>query len=133
MEVIVDTNVLVYETVEDSIYHEEVVEKLNRFSRIYISFNILIEFILVLKKLGLDEKFICDKVVELLDRSKIELVNVRKSDIERAIEIIIKEKSSMLRVNDKLVLSLALKLGIPLYTYDKQLKFQAEKFDVNLV
>lgn len=56
MEAIVDTNILVYEMVEDSIYHEEVVDRLGRLERVHIPTNILIEFILVLKKLGVTIK-----------------------------------------------------------------------------
>ncbi len=133
MEVVVDTNVLVYETVEDSLYHKEVVEKLNRFSRIYVPFNILIEFILVLKKLGLDENFICNKVKELLKKSNIELINARKDDLRRVVDRIMSERLSVLRINDKLVLELAIKMDKTLYTYDKQLRAQAEKYGANLI
>ncbi|MBC7092142.1 MAG: PIN domain-containing protein [Nitrososphaeria archaeon] len=133
MECIVDTNILVYETVEDSLYHREVVERLEDITKIWIPVNILVEFALVLKKLGLDENFVCNKIKELLRKGKIELINVRKSDFEKAIEIISNEKLSILRLNDKLILSSASRMRIPLYTYDKHLKSEATKFGVSII
>lgn len=133
MESVVDTNILVYETVEDSLYHEEVVKTLQNMTRIYVPVNILVEFALVLKKLSLDENFICNKIRELLRKGKIELINIRKSDFDKAVEIIANEKLSVLRLNDKLILLSALRIGISLYTYDKQLKSEAIKYGVTLV
>ena len=60
MEAIVDTNVLVYETIEDSMYHEEVVNRLERIDVLYLPTNVLIEFILVMKKLGLKFEVVVD-------------------------------------------------------------------------
>ena len=39
MEVIVDTNILVYETVEDSIYHKDMMEKLEKVGMMKILFK----------------------------------------------------------------------------------------------
>ena len=133
MEVIVDTNILVYETVEDSIYHKDVMEKLEKIDVLYLPTNILIEFILVMKKLGLEENFIVNKVLEILEDKRIRLFSIKSVDFREALKIIGQEKMNTGKINDKIVLALARKNKLPIYTYDKQLKRQAKNLGIGTI
>ncbi|RJX16162.1 PIN domain-containing protein [Candidatus Bathyarchaeota archaeon] len=134
MEVIVDTNILVYETVEDSIYHKDVMEKLEKIDVPYLLItNILIEFILVMKKLGLEENFIVNKVLEILEDKRIRLFSIKSVDFKEALKIIGQEKMNTGKINDKIVLALARKNKLPIYTYDKQLKRQAKNLGIGTI
>jgi len=133
MEAIIDTNILVYETIEDSMYHKEVVEKLKDLESLYIPTNILIEFILVMKKLKLENQIIMRKILEILEDPSITLINIAKMDFKESLRIIIRENRDMKEINDKIILALAKRKNLPIYTYDRQLKQQARKYGVKVL
>jgi len=126
LEAIVDTNVLVYETIEDSMYHEEVVDRLERIDILYLPTNVMIEFILVMKKLGLTETFIVRKALEILREEKVKLTSIRDVDFREALKMIRQERVDIKRINDKLILAFSKRSRVPIYTYDRQLKTQAQ-------
>jgi len=133
MEAIIDTNILIYETIEDSMYHKEVVEKLKDLESLYIPTNILIEFILVMKKLKLENKVIMYKISEILEDPSISLISIAKMDFKESLKIIIRENRDMKEINDKIILALAKRKNLPIYTYDRQLKQQARKYGVKVL
>ncbi|RLE80421.1 MAG: type II toxin-antitoxin system VapC family toxin [Thermoprotei archaeon] len=133
MEAIIDTNILIYETIEDSMYHKEVVEKLKDLESLYIPTNILIEFILVMKKLKLENKVIMHKISEILEDPSISLISIAKMDFKESLKIIIRENRDMKEINDKIILALAKRKNLPIYTYDRQLKQQARKYGVKVL
>ena len=133
MEAIIDTNILVYETIEDSMYHKEVVEKLKDLESLYIPTNILIEFILVMKKLKLENQIIMRKILEILEDPSITLINIAKMDFKESLRIIIRENRDMKEINDKIILALAKRKNLPIYTYDRWLKQQARKYRVKVL
>jgi hypothetical protein len=128
VEAVIDTNVLVYATVEDSVHHKEVTGRLEELAKVYIPTNVMIEYILVLKKLGVDEEFIINKVMEILSDEKTRLTGITKKDFEEALRMIEKEKVDVNRINDKVILSIARRNDLPLYTYDRQLRQQESMF-----
>jgi len=125
MEAIIDTNVLVYETVEDSLYHEEATKKMGELKTVHLPTNVLIEFILLMKRLGLSEGFIAKKVLRILEGENFKLVDITSSDFRESLSLIAREGTSVKRINDKMILALARRKGLPILTYDKQLKQQA--------
>ena len=133
MEAIIDTNILIYETIEDSMYHKEVVEKLKDLESLYIPTNILIEFILVMKKLKLENKVIMHKISEILEDPSISLISIAKMDFKESLKIIIRKNRDMKEINDKIILALAKRKNLPIYTYDRQLKQQARKYGVKVL
>ena len=133
MEAIIDTNILVYETIEDSMYHKEVVEKLKDLESLYIPTNILIEFILVMKRLKLENQIIMRKILEILEDPSITLINIAKMDFKESLRIIIRENRDMKEINDKIILALAKRKNLPIYTYDRWLKQQARKYGVKVL
>ena len=101
---VVDTNVLIYDFLENSPFHKASRELLNSLDKIILLPNILVEFILVSLRLKIDENIIRNKVEEILKNSI--LVRIKKEDVIGAINLNIKE------VNDALLVIVAKRLGL---------------------
>ena len=133
MESVIDTNILVYATVEDSLFHEECLKKLNELSKIYFPPTVIEEFVLVLRELGISEDFIRKQVKVILEDPKVKVLSLNSKDLKDAIEILGREKVSTRRFNDKLILLSAKKNRLPIYTYDKKLREQSKKMGIELL
>ena len=127
VEAVIDTNVLVYDTMEDSSYHEDVRDKLYRLEKWVVPSVVLEEFALVLMQLKVKESFIRDKILEILLNEKTEVASLSKQHFIDSIDIISREKVSVNRLNDKLIVSVAKAKKSPIFTYDKEIKGQWNK------
>ena len=72
-----------------------------------------------------------DKGSEILNRRDTEIVPLRKSHFKEAIKTISEEDGSLRKINDKILLAIARRTGIQIYTYDRRLKGQAERKMLN--
>lgn len=133
MESVIDTNVLVYALIEDSIFHEECLRKLEMLRRIFLPITVIEELVLVLKKLGIEESMIRRQVKEIVSDPKVVLVNLEKKDVESAISILERERLTVKRFNDKLILLAAKKNDLPIYTFDRELKKECGKLKVKIL
>ncbi len=133
MECIVDTNVLVYETFEDSESHEEVVKKLSEMELIYVPGVVILELTIILKRLKYDSSIILDKIREIFNRNRYVVLDIYVDDIIFAIDILSRHGKNVSSLNDKIVLSVAKRLGKPIYTYDKDLKRQCKRLGVPII
>ena len=133
MECIVDTNVLVYETFEDSESHEEVVKKLSEMELIYVPGVVILELTIILKRLKYDSSIILDKIREIFNSNRYVVLDIYVDDIIFAIDILSRHGKNVSSLNDKLVLSVAKRLGKPIYTYDKDLKRQCKSLGVPII
>jgi predicted nucleic acid-binding protein len=129
MDLVIDTNILIYDFIENSEYHREVKEK-TRNKLLIVPTNILIEFILVCKKLDIDDKEIYKKVEEILENCFI--VEIDESLIKEAISICKEHKIDLKEINDIILLSISKKFGCYLYTYDKKLRKIGNKLGVKI-
>jgi len=127
VEAIIDTNVLVYDTIEDSVFHDDVRNKLSRLKRWVIPTVVLEEFALVLIQLKVEEKFIKEKFSEILSSEKTEVASILKEHFLDSTNIISKEKTSFRRLNDKLIVSVAKTRKLPIFTYDGEIKREWHK------
>jgi hypothetical protein len=127
VEAVIDTNVLVYDTMEDSSFHEDVRDKLYRLEKWVVPSVVLEEFALVLMQLKVKESFIRDKILEILLNEKTEIATLSKQHFIDSIDIISREKVSVNRLNDKLIVSVAKAKKSPIFTYDKEIKKQWKK------
>jgi len=127
VEAVIDTNVLVYDTMEDSSFHEDVRDKLYRLEKWVVPSVVLEEFALVLMQLKVKESFIRDKILEILLNEKTEIATLSKQHFIDSIDIISREKVSVNRLNDKLIVSVAKAKKSPIFTYDKEIKRQWKK------
>lgn len=121
---IIDTNVLIYDTFEDFEKHEEARKILDSLPEWFIPSIVLIEFVAFLNKSKLKKEQILDKIEELMKNPKVSLVRVEREDVLEAIKKVRKEDLSTLRINDKIILSIAQRLDKNLITFDKRLKAQ---------
>ena len=122
MEAVIDTNVLVYDTIEDSTYHEDAKKKLSTLKKWVIPTIVLEEFTIVLLQLKVEKSFIRKKLLEILHDEKVEIVPLTRQYFIDSINIVSKENISFKRLNDKLIVSVAKARKLPIFTYDKEIK-----------
>lgn len=124
---ILDTNILIYDTFEDTTHHKEAKALLDSLSEWNVPSVVIIEFIAFLNKLRLKKEDIVYKLSELISNPRFNLVEIEKEDLLVALKIIKDEKLSPLRLNDKIILSISKRRGENLITFDKELKREFEK------
>ena len=124
MKALIDTNVLVYDTFEDSIYHAEAKKLLDSLDRWIIPSIVIHEYVWVMRALRIEAGEVAYKVEEYLQHHKTELVNETPEDIGRALSLIEKEGLNLSQYNDKIMLSLAIRVA-SLATFDRKLRKQA--------
>jgi len=84
VEALIDTNVLVYDTIEDSVFHEEAKKTLDKLDRWLIPSVVIEEFVLVLNQLNLKREIKGKKIDEILKSKRIEIVSIERSDLSSA-------------------------------------------------
>ncbi len=124
MSAVINTNVLVYDTFEDSVYHAEARGLLDSLSERIIPLIVIHEYVWVTRSLEVDVRETAYKVEEYLQHYKTRLVNETAGDVMRALDLVQKEKLSLSQYNDKIILTVALKTG-KLATFDTRLRKQA--------
>jgi len=129
LSAVIDSNVYVYRAIEDSVHHERSKELLNTLSRWVTPTLVVHEVVWTLSELvGRQAALLYVKA--LLAHSKVEVVPVTKQDISWALEAVVDEDLSLARYNDKAVLSVARRTGLPLLSFDKKLLSQASRAGV---
>jgi predicted nucleic acid-binding protein len=124
---VVDTNVLIYDTFEDTSYHEDARRILDSLPEWRIPSIVLVEYIAFLNRIRLGREKILDKLYELVNDPKFSLVDVEKGDVLEALKTVENEKLSTLRLNDKIILSISKRVGENLVTFDRSLKGEFDK------
>ncbi|MEM1546176.1 MAG: PIN domain-containing protein [Candidatus Methanomethylicia archaeon] len=133
MEALIDTNVLVYDTIEDSVFHEEAKKTLDKLDRWLIPSVVIEEFVLVLNQLNLKREIIGKKIDEILKSKRIEIVSIERSDLSSACISVLSEKLSFKKFNDKIILSIAKRRKTHLFTFDSELKKEGKRYGVELI
>lgn len=87
--------------------------------------NILVEFILVSRRLKIADDEIKAKVEEILKNSI--MVRVRKEDIREAISLSLKE------INDAIIVCVAKRLNVPVISLDSDVKKLGENIGVLVI
>ena len=131
MACVLDTNVLVYDTLEDAELHEVASKVLGTLDRWLLPSVVFEEYVFVLEKLQIKRRFIAAKVSELLHLRNAELVPLEKTDIAAATEIISRERVPFRNFNDKLILSVAKRRSAMLFTFDSALDTQRSNLGIN--
>jgi len=124
---VVDTNVLIYDTFEDTSYHEDARRILDSLPEWRIPSIVLVEYIAFLNRIRLGREKILDKLYELVNDPKFSLVDVEKGDVLEALKTVENEKLPTLRLNDKIILSISKRVGENLVTFDRSLKGEFDK------
>ena len=133
MKLLPDTNVLIYETVEDSDHHEEVCRILDECSEIFIPSLIIHEYFWVALRLRINIKIVLTKIEEYLDDPRtyyfIESLNVYRN----AVNMLLEDGKDYREINDYIILAVAYDEKIVLATYDEDLRRAAMQRGVNVI
>ncbi len=131
MKAVIDTNVLIYDRIEDSIFHEEARKKLDELENWFIPSVVIEEFVFVLTQLNVNKNIIGKMVEEILTNKKAVIIPLEKIDVSNATSFILSEATSFKKFNDKLILSVAKRKNAPLFTFDSELKKEGKKHKIN--
>lgn len=126
MSAVVDTNVLIFDTFEDSEFHIEAMKLLDSLKRWILPFIVFHEYVWFMKGEKLDLSFSREKVTEYLTHAKTNPVPIQVDDILFSIQRIKEYRD----YNDFLILSAAKRMGHVLLTFDERLKKYANQHGV---
>jgi hypothetical protein len=129
MSSVLDTNVLVFDTFEDSQLHKVATSKLDTLDRWYIPSIVFHEYVWFMKAEDMELGFGKNKLLEYLTNAKTTYCPVEPVDILFAS----REMADYREYNDLLVLSVSRRMDQPLLTYDKPLQKACERFNVKTV
>lgn len=118
----IDTNVLVFDSFEDSEHYEEAANLLNDLQRWIIPGIVIHEYVWVLTGLDLPPSFLRSKVREYLLNEKTSFSPTNIGNINYAL----KNMEKITEYNDLLILSTALRDDQYLASFDKKLRSRAE-------
>lgn len=122
MKLLPDTNILVYDTIEDSGRHDEAAKIIDSASEILISPIVIHEYIWVMLRLNISPKIISVKVHEYLEDIRARYINESLKVINDALKMFEEDKALLRDINDYIILSLALNTRAVLATFDRGLK-----------
>ena len=132
MEAVIDTNVLIYEFIEDSEYHNDVKEVLNMLDNIIIPEIVINEFIYVSSKIGVSFNIIKNKILEIYNSYQSEIIEIKNDyiiDIINNFSNIYEFKN----FNDVIISFISKAKDIPLFTFDNNLKKYCTKNKIKLL
>ena len=127
----IDTNVLIYDYVEDSEYHKRAEEILDSLDKWVIPVIVIHEFVWFLKGMKLEDRL--QDVVSYIRHEKAEVVCDCIENVYDAIDILMKEKLSLSNYKDMVILSHAIRGKYPLVTFDKRLTKIAQRYGVKVI
>ncbi|WP_456478395.1 PIN domain-containing protein [Geoglobus ahangari] len=125
MKAVIDTNVLIYDTFEDSVYHLQARNLLDELRQWYIPAIVIHEYVWALKSLGVSSKDVLYKVEEILNHYKSQLIEDTEYDILRALSNVVEKNLSLSRYNDEVILSAAIRKRASIATFDERLRRRA--------
>ncbi len=127
-----DTNVLVYETVEDSPNHEKASEIMDSARSIILPSIVLHEYLWVMiKRLQVPLDFMIGKIDEYFSDRRIRYVTEPPDAVLDSLELL--KTGSVRNLNDYLILSTAVRYDAVLATFDRELVRMAENLGVEVV
>ena len=129
MEAVIDTNVVVFDTFEDSEFHSEATTKLDSIARWHLPSMTIHELVWFFKARKIQLSRARLKVEEYLTNEKTVFSQCTADDIRFATA----RMRNYQEYNDLVILSVAKRLGLPLFTFDDELKQIAIQNSVKLV
>ncbi|MEZ0345360.1 MAG: PIN domain-containing protein [Infirmifilum sp.] len=127
---VIDTNVLVFDTFEDAPRHEEASQLLDSLDVWVLPLIVVYEYVWFLKGLSIDAGVARRKVLEYVRGERSRVLSEGVEEVAWALEAVVEEGLSLARFNDKVVLAVAAKMGLPLATFDEGLRRQARRIGV---
>jgi len=133
MDCVIDTNVLVYELLEDSEHHEKAKELLESVTGCLVPTTVIEEFVHVMNKLGISNNIIKGKMEELLNAADIDVLPISVSNISDAIRLTAKYGLSFRDFNDQLIISAAKAENAQVMTFDLRMAAECSKEGVKTI
>lgn len=125
----IDTNVLIFDTFVDSDFHTEAVSMLDSIDKWYLPSIVFHEFVWFFKARKIQISRANLKVEEYLTNEKSSFSPCTTDDIRFAA----KHMKEYSEYNDLVILSVAKRLNLPLFTFDEDLKKTARRASVHLL
>ncbi|MEM2614382.1 MAG: PIN domain-containing protein [Nitrososphaerota archaeon] len=122
MRLLPDTNVLVYDTIEDSRHHKEAAKIIDSAGEIFMPPIVIHEYIWVMLKLSISPTVISAKIHEYLEDVRARPLHESIKVMDDALRMLEEEKAPTKDINDYVILSLTLNNDLTLATFDKELK-----------
>lgn len=126
MRLLPDTNVLIYDTIEDSEHHNEAAKIINEAKKIIIPSIVIHEYIWTMFKIvQASPSFVMLKVREYLEDPRTIYIPESIETLVDALKMLEADRESVKEVNDYIILATALHHNLTLATFDKKLKRKA--------
>ena len=132
MHGVIDTNVLIYDTFEDTEFHSEAENILESLDRWYVPAIVMQEYVWFFKNNGFSAKDALESLRGYTEDPRFRGLSESPETIENALNLLVGEKLSLSRFNDVVVLLHALERGT-LATFDKKLRSLAERKGIKVL
>ncbi len=132
MHGVIDTNVLIYDTFEDTGFHSEAENLLESLDRWYVPAIVMQEYVWFFKNNGFSAKDALESLSGYIDDPRFRGISENPKIIESALNFLVGEKISLSRFNDVIVLLHALEKGT-LVTFDKKLRGMAKRKGIKVL
>jgi len=133
MKLLPDTNVLVYDTVEDSERHMDASKILDDAEELFLAPIVLHEFVWVLLKFSVDPDTVSVKVEEYLGDPRANYIQESVGTIEGALKLLKDSRLPASDINDLIVLTLAVDYKLTIATFDAKLASLAKRKGVSII
>ncbi len=133
MTLLIDTNVLVYDTIENSTHHNSASELIDEAEDPIINSLSIVEFGFVLPRYGIDNENVQIKIEEFLHSDYFTVSWISGKMIEKVSAFMIENKLSFRDFNDWIIAYDSYSRNIPLVTFDKVLQRKCKKIGIQIV
>ncbi len=133
MTVLVDTNVLVYDTIENSPHHDSASEFIDESEDPIINSLSIVELGFVLPRYGIDNESVRMKTEELLHSDYFTVSWLSGKMMEKVSSFMVENKLSFRDFNDWIIAYDAYSRKVPLVTFDKILQKKCKKLGIQVI
>ena len=129
-----DTNVLVYETVEDSVRHSDAVKLLDSAREIILPAIVVHEYVWVMtRKLGVDPIIVAAKLKEYMEDPRTKYTAEPIHALVSALKMLAEIQASHKEVNDFIIIATAKHYNAVIASFDAKLKIYASRLGVETI
>ena len=133
MTVLIGTNVLVYDTIENSPHHDSASEFVDESEDPIINSLSIVELGFVLPRYGIDNESVRMKIEELLHSDYFTVSWLSGKMMEKVSSFMVENKLSFRDFNDWIIAYDAYSRKVPLATFDKILQKKCKKLGIQVI
>ena len=132
MHGVIDTNVLIYDTFEDTEFHSVAENVLDSLDRWYVPAIVTQEYVWFFKNNGFSARDALESLRGYTEDPRFRGLSESPKIIENALNLLVEERISLSLFNDVVVLLHALERGM-LVTFDRKLRSLAERKGIKVL